>query len=249
MSAPAISLQEVSVRFGEVVALRDVTLDIQEGGFVAVIGPNGAGKSTFLNVVLGIQTPTEGEVKLFGAAPRAFPGEQLGYIPQVKTLDRSFPAHAEELVATGLRRAWPWRIQREERARVVEAMRQTGTDHLARRQLARLSGGELQRVYLARTLIRRPRLLVLDEPAAGMDVGGEADLYHILDHYQRESGATILMITHDWEGARYHASQVLLLNRVVLGFGPPQEVAGEENLLKVFGHTGHVQATHGQSAK
>lgn len=240
-----IALRGVTVRFGAVTALEDVSFTVEAGAFVAVIGPNGAGKSTLLNVILGIQKPDSGEAELFGAPPGSLSGAEIGYIPQIKTLDRSFPAQALELVVTGLRGAWPWRIHATERAAALEALRQAGVAHVAQRPLARLSGGELQRVYLARTLVRRPKLLVLDEPGAGMDVAGEADMYHVLEGYQRETQATILMITHDWEGARIHAGRVLLLNRRLLAYGPPREAAREENLLRVFGHTGHVHLSHG----
>ena len=123
-------------------------------------------------------------------------------------------------------------------------MESTGVADIAARPIAVLSGGELQRVYLARSLVRKPRLLVLDEPGAGMDLAGEAEMYHILEHYQRASGATVFMITHDWEGARTHATHVLLLDRALVGFGPPKDVAAEENLLRVFGFAGHKEATH-----
>ena len=246
MTHAAVSLRGVHVRFGATEVLRDISFELAPGAFLAIIGPNGAGKSTLLNVILGLEPCSEGSATLFGAAPENFPGVQLGYIPQVKTLDRSFPARTLELVVTGLRRAWPWRIRSEEKELALAAMATTGVAHLANRQLSQLSGGELQRVFLARTLVRRPRLLVLDEPAAGMDVSGEAAMYHILDAYQRETDATVLMITHDWEGARFHASQVLLLNRVLLGFGAPREVARDENLLRAFGHIGHVKISHGE---
>lgn len=241
----AVRATEISVRFGEYQALDNVSLCLDEGAFLAIIGPNGAGKSTLLNVLLGIRAPDKGVVSLFDAPPTVFPGPLLGYVPQVKTIDRSFPARAVELVVTGLRRGWPWRVKRSERELALRAMQQVGVAQVADRPLARLSGGELQRVFLARVLVRRPKLLVLDEPAAGMDVSGEAEMYHILDHYRRETGATVLMITHDWEGARFHATHVLLLNRKVIGFGPPSEVVQEENLLRVFGHVGHIKASHG----
>jgi zinc transport system ATP-binding protein len=239
-------MQNVSVRYGAFRALDDVTVAIPEGAFVAVIGPNGAGKTTLLNTIVGISTPDDGRVQVFGEAPNLLPPKDLGYVPQLKTLDRSFPAQALELVVTGLRNRWPWRITAQERELAIASMKRTGVDHLAQRPIARLSGGELQRVYLARSLVRQPRLLVLDEPAAGMDVAGEAAMYHMLMEYQQEEGATVVMITHDWEGARYHASHVLLLNRALAAFGPPKEVAGDEQLLQVFGHIGHVKATHGK---
>ncbi len=245
MTAPAIDAERVSVRFGDHDALRGVTFSVPEGAFVAMIGPNGAGKTTLLNVVLGLQSVDHGNVQLYGNPPHNLPAESLGYIPQVKTIDRSFPGRALELVVTGIRRSWPWRISANERSAAIAAMEKTGVARVAERPIAKLSGGELQRVYLARALVRKPKLLVLDEPGAGMDLAGEAEMYHILEHYRRDNGATILMITHDWEGARTHASHVLLMDRGLAAFGPPAEVAREERLLQVFGYAGHKAASHG----
>jgi len=235
----AVEFEDVSVRFGTYTALEGINLKIPVGAFVAIIGPNGAGKSTLLKLVLGLLRPTQGRVFVFGVpAPRA-PAEWLGYVPQFKTLDRTFPALAIELVATGLRRRWPFRLTRREREASLEELKRVRAEDLAFRRLSRLSGGELQRVYLARAYVRRPRLLLLDEPATGMDVLGEADMYRMLERYQREQGATILMITHDWEAARHHATHVLVLNRRVIGFGPPERALTDECLRRAFGHEGH----------
>ena len=245
MTAAAIEVERVSVRFGDVDALRAVSFVVPTGAFVALIGPNGAGKTTLLNVVLGLQRPGRGAARVLGRPPESLPPESLGYIPQVKTLDRSFPGRALELVVTGIRRAWPWRISSADRAAAMAAMERTGAARVADRPIAKLSGGELQRVYLARALVRGPQLLVLDEPGAGMDIAGEAEMYHILEHYRRDRGATVLMITHDWEGARTHATHVLLMDRGLAAFGAPAEVAREERLLQVFGYAGHRAASHG----
>ncbi|GMU91649.1 MAG: putative metal transport system ATP-binding protein [Candidatus Hydrogenedentota bacterium] len=234
------------MHFGEFEALRDVSVSVPEGSYVAIIGPNGAGKTTLLNLILGLQMPTRGTVQVFGGAPEALRPDALGYVPQLKTLDRTFPAQAIELVITGMRRNWPWRVTEEERNTALDAMKRAGVKHVANRAISRLSGGELQRVYLARSLVRRPKLLVLDEPGAGMDLAGEAEMYHILERYQKESGATVLMITHDWEGARVHATHVLLLNRTVIAFGPPEDAGAEYRLLEVFGYAGHKAVTHGK---
>ncbi len=244
MSKVAVAVDGIGMRFGRVEALQSVTFTVPEGAFVAIIGPNGAGKSTLLHIVLGLLAPSQGSVTLFGHTPAEFPATDLGYIPQLKTLDRSFPAKAIELVVTGLRRSWPWRINKEDREKALLAMEQTGVAQIAERPISALSGGELQRVYLARSLVRKPRLVILDEPAAGMDAMGEADMYHLLGKYQKENESTILMITHDWEGARYHASHVLLLDREMLDFGPPETLARNERLLRMFGFTGHVETTH-----
>ncbi len=240
----AITLDNILVKFGDYTALDGVSAIIDEGAFVALIGPNGCGKTTLLNVIMGLLRPQQGRATVFGVAPESVPTGTLGYIPQVKTLQRSFPARAIELVATGLRPAWPWRLDAETKSRALDAMERCGVAHLAQRPVGKLSGGELQRVFVARSLARQPRLLLLDEPAAGMDLSAEAALYHLLLHYQKENACTILMITHDWEGARAHATHGLLLNRRVLAYGPAKEVIDERALLGVFGHRGHVAETH-----
>lgn len=240
----AVEIRDLSVRFGDITALDTVSLAVPVGAFVAIIGPNGAGKSTLLRAILGLQEPTSGTVQVFGNLPGALPTSKLGYVPQTKRLDRSFPARGIDVVATGLHGRWSWRLSKADQLTCLEAMEETGSASLAQQPIATLSGGELQRVYLARCVVRKPTLFVLDEPAAGMDLAGEADMYHFLEHYQRDHEATILMITHDWEGARIHASHVLLLNRRLLGFGAPREVAPEERLLQAFGHVGHRTRTH-----
>lgn len=251
----ALEFSHYSIRFGDFQALQEVSLRVEAGQFVAIVGPNGAGKSTLLRAVLGLtggphrdgRTLTSGALRVFGGLPQAVPAGLVGYVPQVKSFDRSFPALALEVVVGGLRRSWPFRITPEERERAEETLEKVGALHLSNRRLGRLSGGELQRVYLARALIRKPQLLLLDEPATGVDAVGEADLYRHLETYQAAprqggAGATVLMITHDWEAARHHASEVLLLNRRVVAFGPPEQVLCHERLAEAFGHVGH---THG----
>ncbi|RMH73668.1 MAG: metal ABC transporter ATP-binding protein [Gemmatimonadetes bacterium] len=240
-SAIAVNVNHLSVQFETHQALEDIHLQIESGSFVSILGPNGAGKSTFIRVLLGLISPSRGTITLFGQPLERIPPHWIGYIPQVKTLDRSFPALAVELVISGLRRQWPARIRPAERELAQHALAQVDAGHLVDRSLGKLSGGELQRVYLARTLIRKPRLIMLDEPATGIDLVGEADMYRLLETYQREHHATTLMITHDWEAA-YHSSHVLLLNRRQIGFGPPQQVLTEECLRRAFGHTGHAHA-------
>lgn len=160
---------------------------------------------------------------------------------KVFTLDRDFPALSIELVMTGLRQRWPGHIKASDHQQALIALKRVDADHLARRTLACLSGGESQRVYLARSLVRNPRLVMLAEPASGIDAVGEADLYRLLESYQLETRATIMMITHDWHVARHHASHVLVLHRRKIGFGPPELALSEKCLRRAFGHIGHTQ--------
>ncbi len=236
--APPLHLHHVTVRFGDAVVLEDVDFDVERGRFLAIVGPNGAGKSTLVKVALGLITPQRGHAALFGDGAGSSPG-RVGYVPQLKTFDRSFPATALELVVTGLRRSWPARVRPDEAQRAVAALDRVGAASLARRPLARLSGGEVQRAYLARALVRRPELVLLDEPATGVDFLAEHDLYDLLERYQADTGATVAMVTHDLAAARYHADRVLVLNRRVHGFGDPETVLCESCLREAFGHRRH----------
>ncbi len=244
MSAPAVEVEQLVVRFGDYAPLEDVTLALPEASLLAVLGPNGAGKSTFLKVLVGLIQPSAGAVRLFGRAPAETPPEWISYLPQVKTLDRSFPARAIELVGNGLTREWPSWLSRSARDQALEALEQVGAAHLARRPLGRLSGGELQRVYLARSLARQPRLLVLDEPVAGIDAAGEKDMQRLLEGYRERTGATVVMVTHDWETAYHHATHVLVLSRRLVAFGPPTAALTDVALRRAFGHVDHAHGMH-----
>ena len=242
MSDYAIEVENLVVMFDGHQSLADVNLRIPQNEFIAIVGPNGGGKSTFLKVLLGLFPPQQGTIKLFGKPPKQVDPSLIGYVPQVKTMDRSFPALSIELVLTGVIGSWPWWFRKDEQQKALNAMERVGADHLAQRPLAKLSGGELQRVCLARSIVREPKLIMLDEPATGIDVVGEGDLYRLLEIYQKESRATIMMVTHDWHAATHHADKVLLLNRKQISFGPPGEALTEDNLRLAFGHIGHKHA-------
>lgn len=242
MSVSAVATSGLSVRFGAHVVLEDITFEAGTGDFVAIVGPNGAGKTTLLRVLLGLVEPTAGQVRVSGHSPSGATSGLIGYVPQVKTLDRTFPARAIDLVLTALRGRWPFSIQSTERDRAMEVLGRVGGQDLADRPLGELSGGELQRVYLARSLIRKPKLILLDEPATGVDVAGTSDLYEVLEEEQAARGTTVLMVTHDWNAAYHHASHVLLIDGRQVSYGPPSSALSEESLRQAFGHIGHAHA-------
>lgn len=242
MSVPVVVTSGLTVRFGAHVVLEDITFEAGTGDFVAIVGPNGAGKTTLLRVLLGLVEPTDGRVRVRGQTPPASDSGLIGYVPQVKTLDRTFPARAIDLVLTALRQRWPFRVTDEERERATAVLDQVGGRALAERSLGELSGGELQRVYLARSLVRKPKLILLDEPATGIDVTGTSDFYEVLEEDQAARGTTVLMVTHDWNAAYHHASHVLLIDRTQVSYGPPSSALTEECLRQAFGHIGHAHA-------
>ena len=242
-----LNVDSLTVRYGKLTALDSVSFSLAGGEFLAVVGPNGSGKSSLLKCLLGLAPFQSGSISLLGHAPDELPSEKIGYVPQVKTLDLSFPASSCELVASGLRRRWPWKIGKQEHERAEAALRQVGIGHLSHRSLAALSGGELQRVYLARALARQPQLLVLDEPATGIDATAEQDMYDILERVNREQGVTIIMVTHDWLAARHHCSHALLLKSRMISFGTSPGALSDENMATAFGHSGHRHSPEGHS--
>lgn len=235
-----IEIKSLSLNYGDIKVLENINLVVPENSFVSIVGPNGAGKTTLMKILLGLIKIDSGEVKIFGKSPNEVNPAFIGYVPQIKTMDRSFPALAIELVISGITRRWPWFVKGDEKQKSLEALSLVKSENLANRTLSELSGGELQRVCLARSIVRNPKLVVLDEPATGIDAIGEADLYNLLEAYQEKSSATILMITHDWHVANHHSDFVLLLNRKQVSYGPPAEALSENNLRMAFGHLGHV---------
>ena len=224
---------------GDFKALDGINACILQGDFVAVIGPNGAGKSTLLKVILGLIPNFTGEIRIFGKPLSRADPDWIGYMPQQKTVDRNFPAVTCDLVASGMRRKWPGFLTRQDHLTAEKALDLVGAGHMCHKPLGWLSGGELQRVYLARAIIRKPRLLLLDEPASGIDAVGEDDMYEILEDYLARENTTVMMVTHDWLTARHHATQALLLNRKLISFGPPDEALDDAHLREAFGHIGH----------
>ncbi|OIP45041.1 MAG: ABC transporter ATP-binding protein [Deltaproteobacteria bacterium CG23_combo_of_CG06-09_8_20_14_all_60_8] len=230
----AVQTENLTLYYGHNLVLAEITCCIQAGEFLAVLGPNGAGKTAFLKVLLGLARPSAGTVRIFEQPPDKVPAQWIGYVPQIKTLDRRFPAIVLELVISGLRHAWVARITAKEKTKALAALALVNAEHLAMRPVNDLSGGELQRIYLARSLAREPRLVLLDEPATGIDTVGESDFYKVLNDYRVRTGATIIMVTHDWEVASDQAFRVMVLNRHLIGFGTPGEALCQECLEKAY---------------
>lgn len=242
MKLHSISVKSLTVRLGDHTALEDISFDAPQGAYVAVLGPNGSGKTTLLKSLLGLVPEVNGELKFFELPLRDIPPSHLGYVPQLKLHDRSFPATSCDLVASGLLRRWPARRRCRTNQAIQEALELVGAVHLIHRPVGQLSGGELQRVYLARALIRKPRILFLDEPATGIDAAGEEDLNRILEAFLAKGDTTVLMVTHDWMSARHHATHALLINRRLIAFGASREVLTDANMRRTFGHFTHIHS-------
>jgi len=209
----------LGVRFGGAAVLRDVTLRVGPAEIVTIVGPNGSGKSTLLRALLGIQRPSTGQVI------RA-PGLRVGYVPQRLQIDRSLPMTARRFLSL------PVRCSDAEAAAVLA---RCGVAGVSDQQLVDLSGGQLQRVLLARALLNAPDLLVLDEPTQGLDQPGEAAFYRLIDEVRRETGAAILMVSHDLHVVMAASDRVICLNGHVCCEGTPQVVRDAPEYRALFG--------------
>jgi zinc transport system ATP-binding protein len=226
---PAAALLEadrVSFGFGRDPVLRDVSLAVRPGEFVALVGPNGAGKSTLLRLLLGSLTPASGRVRIFGRPPERFRERwRLGYVPQRPGIASEVPATVEEIVTSGrLARGW-WRtLGRADRDAVRHALDSVGLGSFATRPINTLSGGQQQRAFIARAFASEPDLLVLDEPIAGVDAESQRRFRGSITHLIHEHDAGVLLVSHELSAVAEDLDRVIVLKGSVVFDGPPAEL-------------------------
>jgi zinc transport system ATP-binding protein len=241
---PAVSFRDVAFRAAGQEVLHDVTFDIPIGAYVGVIGPNGSGKTTLLKLMLGILEPSRGSIRVFGSPPADRSARRrIGYVPQrVHAGDRSFPATVEEIVRSG--RAAGLGLARDHGVDGVEAAMETaGVIDLKHRTLAGLSGGETQKVFIARALAADPAMLVLDEPTTGVDVPSREQFSAFLARLHRERGMTIVIVSHDVEAMQHGVQSVLCVNGTVLDHCSPSCFLDQEAFKKLYGDNA-LNVTH-----
>jgi len=219
MTEALVRAEGVSVRLGERLILENIDCAVEAGEILTLIGPNGAGKTTLVRVLLGLLRPQQGRV----VRSRAL---RVGYVPQRLHVEPTLPLTVQGFLALGTRTG---------REAYRAALAEVGMSHLVDAPVQRISGGEFQRVVLARALLRRPALLVLDEPAQGVDVGGQRELYRLIARLRDQRGCAVVIVSHDLHLVMAATDRVLCINRHVCCRGEPEAVSAHPEYRRLFG--------------
>lgn len=228
MGEQLLSLQQVNLQLNGNPILEQVTLAVRRGEVVTLIGPNGAGKTSLVRIVLGLLKADSGQVQRRS-------GLRIGYMPQKLQVDATLPLTVERflLLAPGIRRP-----------AATAALQEVGAEHLLKRPLQQVSGGEMQRILLARALLRKPDLLVLDEPVQGVDVNGQIELYQLITRLRDRYNCGVLMVSHDLHLVMATTNTVVCLNRHVCCSGHPEQVSLDPAFVALFGEQASALAVY-----
>ena len=231
----SVRIDHLTVSYGRRVALQDVSLSVQRGSYVGVLGPNGAGKSTLLKAIIGI-APCAADAITINDQPLSAARHSVAYVPQSEEIRREFPVTAFDVALMGRYRTRGWlRLpSRRDRELARSALEQVGMLEQAAEPISRLSGGQLQRVFIARALAQEPKVLLLDEPMNGVDLPTRELIQAIVERLRGE-GKTILMATHDIAAAAQCCSCLCCINQGLIAYGTTAETLQPEVLERTFG--------------
>ncbi len=233
MGEPIVRLDGVDLGYGSRAVLKDVHLDVGEADFLGIVGPNGAGKTTLLRTILGLLHPVRGRVDYRGGRAAI----RFGYVPQRETVDAVFPISALEMVLLN-RAAIKGALRpigKADRGKAMESLEHVGIAHLADKRFRDLSGGQMQRVLIARALAAEPRVLLLDEPTNGMDLESEHSLMELVRSLHDSDGLTVIMVSHLLNVVVNYVKQIVLVDREHFIAGPIDSVLTEANLERMYG--------------
>jgi zinc/manganese transport system ATP-binding protein len=232
----ALRAAHVDVAYPDRSVWRDASFEVRQGEFVAVIGPNGAGKTTLFRLLLGLRRPTSGSIEVLGAPPHRG-NRRIGYVPQRHAIDTDTHVAAEDLVRLGLTGArWgPAAHFRDDRRATVEALAAVGASELGPKSLGSMSGGELQRVFLAEAIIGRPEMLLLDEPLSNLDLRRARELVEVVHDLVRSRRVTTLLVAHDINPLIECLDRVIYIANGRVATGSPAEVLTSSSLSALYG--------------
>lgn len=242
-----IDIRNVSYDYGYGDVLKDVSFPINTKDFLAIIGPNGAGKTTLIKIILGLLKPHSGRVEIMGKTVEEFKDwKMIGYVPQKATsIDSLFPVSVKEVVAMGILSSLRFpRLSGENERRVFTALRQVGMEDYKNRRIGKMSAGQQQRVFIARALADRPKILILDEPTTGVDARTREHFYEMLHKLNEEEGITIVLITHEVGIINRHVAQVACLDLTLVYHGSHDEFCRSDEFKRMLADGHHLVSHH-----
>lgn len=245
MSGKIVATEQLSCSYREGRVLEEISFQVEPGDYVGIVGPNGSGKSTLIKALLGLVTINSGSAALFGTPLSGFrEWHKVGYLPQsLHLVNPVFPATVHETVGLGLLslKRFPKRLNRDDRDKINKTLEELSISDLEHKLIGELSGGQLQRVLLARAIVNDPELLVLDEPTAALDPETRDRFYAMIADINRFRGVTILLVTHDSGAIGKYASKMLYLDKKILFYGSFDQFCCSPEMSSLFGeHSQHL---------
>jgi zinc transport system ATP-binding protein len=245
---PIFDVSSLSLEINSQTILDSLSLKIFAGEYDAIIGPNGGGKTTLIRLLLGLEKPSGGTIKIFGKDISAFKEwHKIGYVPQrASHVDAAFPATVLDVVKMGrtAKRGFFTRYSEQDASCVEDAMRKMDVSDIQDKMIGTLSGGQRQRVMIARALASKPEVLILDEPNTGVDVASQQRFYELLRKLNREENLTIIFITHDIGVIADDIKRLFTVNRKLLTCNNPKEAISCEDMSRLYGVDAHLLSNH-----
>ena len=224
-----IEIKNLFYSFGDYKVLENISFVINKGDMIAIIGPNGSGKTTLLKNMIGLYQPQQGCVTIDGQAPKSV-RKRIGYVPQKFSFDRDIPITVYEFM--GLERCGD---DSHSRKNIARALKEVGLKNIVNKQLGQLSGGQFQRVMIARALLHEKQILIFDEPSTGIDIVGEQTIYDLITKINKEKNTTCIIVSHELNIVNKYAQKIVCLNKKMICYGTPETVITAENLKKLYG--------------
>jgi len=229
MKKKFIEVKNLYYSFGGYTVLENISFVIDKGDMIAIIGPNGSGKTTLLKNIIGLYTPQQGKVAIEGQPPKSV-RKQIGYVPQKFSFDRDIPITVHEFM--GLERCGD---DNHSKKNISRALKEVGLKNIKNQQLGQLSGGQFQRMMIARALLHEKQILIFDEPSTGIDIVGEQTIYDLITKINKEKKVTCIIVSHELNIVNKYARKIVCLNKKMICYGPPETAITAKNLQKLYG--------------
>lgn len=240
-----IEIKNISVSYNHHDALKDVSFSVESGDFIGLVGPNGAGKTTLIKAIFGLVPIKNGDIELFGISIKKFGNwGRIGYLPQQSlSINPLFPVNVEEVIFLGLlsQKKWPKKITKADKTKVDEIAEMLKISDLRKKMLSELSGGQQQKVLLARSLVSMPEILIFDEPSTALDPDSRESFFAIIKELNQKKGIAVILITHDTGYIGRYADKLLYLDKNMVYFGRFSDFCKSQKMREYFGeHHQHI---------